>query len=109
MENIEIDRKLAEKMGYEVVGNNPTVAITDKYGHRTWNPSENMSDAWKVAERFGLCEIRREENPHAWVAVFTDGFEENQLHQSFSYRDKSAPMAICLAALKVIEGRNDDD
>jgi hypothetical protein len=104
MNNLEIDRNLAEAMGLPTTNDNDhVVLIAVGFESRIFSPSKDMRDAWEVAERFGLCEIRREENPHAWVAVFTDGFEENQLHQSFSSRDKSAPMAICKAALKVIE------
>jgi hypothetical protein len=117
MTNLEIDRKLAEAMGYEDVGVRGTKVSGQYVYYRNikenvlykFHPTEDVDDAWKVAEKFGLCEIRREEDPRAWVAVFVDGFEENQLHESFSARDKSAPHAICKAALKVIEwGKSDE-
>jgi hypothetical protein len=111
MTNLEIDCKLAEAMDYKILAALPLVIIKEKpyLTARQWSPHLYMGDAWEVAKRLGLCEIRREENPYAWVAVFTDGFEEDQLHQSFSSRDKSAPMAICKAALKVVEGGNSDE
>jgi hypothetical protein len=85
MENIEIDRKLAEAMGYKELVENGYL----------WEPSVDMSDAWEVAERFGVQQLnKRDDGWRVWVGI--DKKWE-------SVDAETAPLAICKAALKVIE------
>ncbi|EST12230.1 BC1872 family protein [Sporolactobacillus laevolacticus] len=108
MNNLEIDRKLAEKLGYtdiEVMYDNspyPIIgACSPKDGYWTeWNPTGNMKDAWEVFNFFKLDELYRSLN--IWVAMRY----ENDAHPIVNAQsDESAEKAICLAALKVIENQ----
>lgn len=96
MTNHEIDRKIAEAMGYRL-GKQSMDGTLRVYKSETnkvpryFRPTESMSDAWEVAEKFGLTDLRSYAGGR-WIAWFG----------SFAEYDESAPLAICLAALKVI-------
>jgi hypothetical protein len=88
MTNLEIDRKLAEAMGYKELVENGYL----------WEPSVDMSDAWEVAERFGVEELKKTDKG-LWAATIYK-------HNAFGWfmeTAETAPLAICKAALKVIE------
>jgi hypothetical protein len=62
---------------------------------RRWNPSEDIAVAWEVVEKMrerGLLLKLHQGNPHGWTAQFAEVW----------HVDLTAPLAICLAALKAI-------
>ena len=73
-----------------------------------WSPSRDIADAWELVERLGLWLIRDEGH---WIAcqpepddVYVDavtGIIDGHL-QNIAAAD-TAPLAICLAALKAME------
>ncbi|WP_037581447.1 BC1872 family protein [Sporolactobacillus terrae] len=93
-ENAVIDSKLAEAMGYK--------QLVENEGY-LWEPSTDMSDAWEVSERFGLDSISRNQENGTWTAVFKTN---NGL---IVQTESTAPLAICKAALKIIEGSKSDE
>lgn len=108
MTNLEIDRKLAEAMQF------PQITPPTKRGKLIvwktftskgvyWHPTTDMGDAWEVAERFGLTDLRKETTlgEDHWFAVFS--------YESIMEFGKTAPLAVCKAALKVIEGSKTDE
>ncbi|WP_332238910.1 BC1872 family protein [Sporolactobacillus sp. KGMB 08714] len=112
MTNLEIDRKLAEAMGYKILNENfrGHLMLIDPKSHDAWGefsygcewkPTESMSDAWKVAERFGLAELKNQRYGNGrWKALMA-------IKHSYWFMQaeaETAPLAICKAALKVIEG-----
>jgi hypothetical protein len=94
MENAEIDCKLAEAMGYKELVENGYL----------WEPSIDMSDAWEVAERFGIDDIRRLYTGE-WL-VWKRG---KSTMDGLTAQAETAQLAICKAALKVIEGSKSDE
>jgi hypothetical protein len=109
MTNLEIDRKLAEAMGFTVLQGQKVmnqIQIVDDSGEkRSFAPVISMEDAWEVAERFGFRSLRL-----SGITEKYNVFLENQQATYTAYaEDKSAPLAICKAALKVIEGSKSDE
>lgn len=102
MTELKISRKLAEAMGYELDGRSfdDVIGVYKNASNRVpryFRPHRDMSDAWEVAERFGLDSISRNATEDTWTAAFdTDG---GLIVQT----EKTAPLAICFAALKVID------
>lgn len=115
MENIEIDRKLAEAMGYEVyeLGYPDVVKVykdppeTWKRPCEDWYPTINMQDAWKVAEKFNLGCLDYHNNK--WGATMLADGRFRDMPDYIVASAESAPMAISLAALKVIERSKEND
>jgi hypothetical protein len=69
MENAEIDRKLAEAMGYEIRTVHGLCMVNhDPYDPNfyPWSPTGNICHAWEVSERFGVQQL----NKHAEVGVY---------------------------------------
>jgi hypothetical protein len=101
MTNIEIDRKLAEAMGYEVMNDNPIVLVRYEKGcnWQAWQPHGYMKDAWEVAEHFGFRYLRKNTLNGKYYAYLRFANEKAD----------TAPMAICLAALQMIEGSKSDE
>ncbi|WP_028982859.1 BC1872 family protein [Sporolactobacillus terrae] len=104
MTNLEIDCKLAEAMGYEVYEFGlPDVKVykdppeTWKRPCEDWYPTINMQDAWEVAKHFGFRYLRKNSLTRQFEAFLDCG--------STYEKARTAPMAICKAALKVIEGQ----
>lgn len=101
MTNLEIDRKLAEAMGYEIdthtLGELRVFKNASNKVARYFRPTESMSDAWEVAERFCFDDISRNAVEGTWTAVF------NTDSGLVVKTEQTAPLAICKAALKVIE------
>lgn len=97
MTNQEIDHKLAEAMGYK--------ELVENEGY-LWEPSTDMSDAWEVAERFGKLALAIEKTVHSKL------HPERERYTAYigmsSAVAETAPMAICLAALRVIERDKND-
>ncbi|TCJ98221.1 UNVERIFIED_ORG: hypothetical protein BDK47_1187 [Anoxybacillus amylolyticus] len=105
MDSRAIDRLVAEKVMGWVQGE----YAKDKWYYKKneqiqgmakfindWNPSTNIADAWQVVEKFEIVEINR----------IMDGYScEITLFDPFRIRRgeaKTAPLAICLAALKAV-------
>lgn len=116
MDSREIDRLVAEKvMGWRLksfagAAGGFTAWVNDdgkivKYENDCtlhvhqydfWRPTINIADAWQVVEKFEIVEINR----------IMDGYScEITLFDPFRIRRgeaKTAPLAICLAALKAV-------
>jgi hypothetical protein len=118
----EIDRLIAEKvMGCEEA---PSIWFNDydkskkyycisdtldkeiniiEYVDRGWvqylfYPSENIADAWQVVEKLDVEEFsisKFGQEYHVWVEIELGG-------EGFLIKSKTAPLAICLAALKAV-------
>jgi hypothetical protein len=97
MTNLEIDRKLAEAMGYK--------ELVENEGY-LWEPSIDMSDAWEVAEHFKILGINRTVD---WKWMASAIIDTPKVYQHIKETNESAPLAICKAALKVIEGSKSDE
>lgn len=69
-----------------------------------WSPSTNISDAWMVVERIGHeFLVRKRKNGEDFRAfIIETGGKEDYAHA------KTAPLAICLAALKTVGVDADD-
>ncbi|EST11273.1 hypothetical protein P343_12760 [Sporolactobacillus laevolacticus DSM 442] len=108
MTTLEIDKKLARFL-------HPTWYLTTVTNGKTkktwkqfvdpkenelvdWNPSEDMRSAWEVAEHIGLIRLES----------FLDG---TWLATCGPYRSwgKTAPLAICQAAIEAFEGSKSDE
>ncbi|UAT29475.1 hypothetical protein K7T73_12780 [Bacillus badius] len=113
MNNREIDRLVAEKvMGWEPnLDDDGTVLSYDtEFGNlffyddneNDWSPSVNIQDAWKVVDEM------RANREFRFELVTTESFSLNykcrfRLDDVFvKVVSKSAPLAICLAALKAV-------
>jgi Phage ABA sandwich domain len=88
----EIDRLVAEKvMGWEA----------GKYAYGSWFPTTNIADAWKVVEKLSKdgfeFQVWREKNGKYNVEFAKDFFYVFGFAES-----ETAPLAICLAALKAV-------
>lgn len=107
----EIDRLVAEK----VMGWIPQREIQDRILYVLqdgthvalgWNPTVNISDAWQVVEK--LRETSVFSLHDAWDEgdnkIFCADFEYNDGYHVVNHYEyaKSAPLAICLAALKSV-------
>lgn len=97
MTNLEIDRKLAEAMGYKMTVDKDGVQWLDSGD--IFYPSANMVDAWAVAEHFGFRYLRKNTLTGKYQAYL----------QFANEKADTAPMAICLAALQLIEGSKSDE
>lgn len=116
MNNLEIDRLIAEKiMGWNIREVSDGVKWIQAEGYelyfsddiyREWMPSEDMSDAWLVVEK--LRERKIFTIYDAWdekdEKIFCANFQYNDTYHVVDYSAyaDTAPMAICLAALKVV-------
>jgi Phage ABA sandwich domain len=95
----EIDRLVAEKvMGLKI---DDYYFVLDEKGLREGellNYSTNIEDAWQVVEKldveeFSISKFGKEY--HVWVETELGG-------EGFLIKSKTAPLAICLAALKAV-------
>ncbi len=112
MNNREIDRLIAEKvMEWEVIEykNINTTVIDDgefPYEIEEFKPSKDMADAWEVVEKlrkfraFSIHDAWDEEDNLIYSArfLYADGAHVIE-YQAY---DKTAPLAICKAALKSV-------
>jgi hypothetical protein len=102
MNNREIDKLIAEKIM-------KVPCFLSQFGHGevlwaefegqdsvVFHPTSNMRDAWMVVEKLGEVNIDFA-NDLTEVWIYTEGPTLIGHHE-----DKSAPMAICLAALKSV-------
>lgn len=66
----------------------------------SWNPSTRIADAWKVLEKFPqpAYSIRMFHTKRGWVCEIMKNTPVGSLYRS---KEQTAPMAICLACLKV--------
>lgn len=106
-DNLAIDRKLAKAMGIEVEESKTfhSLWIMDGEMNDIWNPVNDMAQAWKVAERFGFKCLRKSGITGQYNAFFGN---QHITYSGYAV-DESAPLAICKAALKVIEGSKSDE
>jgi hypothetical protein len=116
MTDQEIIASLAEKvMGWKVCQNG--FAVDPRFGVHAlgatypferlgWNPLECIADAWMLAER---CHLTVTPGAKGWRAQSCNWHQSGETTAvgMTNYRDwyeaETAPRAICLAALKVIE------
>jgi hypothetical protein len=117
MKNWEIDKLIAEKvMGYRIIppSTHESTGITnDGYfviqeetededaiwiNQFEFSPSTDIQDAWKVVEK-----LRSNERQIDVVCQPSVYFAQMELNEELvTIENKSAPMAICLAALKSV-------
>ncbi len=108
MENRQLDIFMAEKvMGWRFIRSFPdnehvfqdekTRMITIPHH---WNPTESISDAFQVVEKMRTTHFKWFEMAHR-PNGFTCNFSGDPKHTEFA---ETAPLAICLAARKCIEG-----
>jgi hypothetical protein len=101
--NFLIDRKLAAALGLEVhdvsLG---SIMVIGKHDTYIFSPTRYMDHAWRVAEAFEFSKLEKT----------CDGYYQAYLATTRETAaigiDKSAPIAICKAALKVIEQMDGD-
>jgi len=101
MTNDELNYAVAvEVMGWKATGGYYTGDFDDPaYGN--WHPTESISDAWQVVEKmrekkFGfslVAALTDDTNKNIWMAIFAFGLVVEH---------KSAPRAICEAALAMV-------
>ncbi|MCQ2009231.1 hypothetical protein NOM01_04385 [Sporolactobacillus sp. STSJ-5] len=113
MDNLDIDRKLAEAMGYskfehDVIIRNghdhAVLMIPDGDSWRYFRPTEEIHDAWEVFIYFKLDALYRSLN--IWVAM---RYGNDNLPMVNAESDESAAKAISLAAMQAIERSKSDD
>lgn len=104
MDNLEIDKLVAEKvMGWEVAYF-PDINIYEAYDEEKnsiiisgeFSPSSDIQDAWQAIQKFKQYEINQlgsEVLVRVWI-----GFRHFDVRGNYS-----VPMAICLAALKAFK------
>lgn len=110
MEHIDIDEQIAEKLlGWTRLFPSSSIFRTPK-GHVAtatltsysgFQPSTNISDAWKVVKRlqeFGLWVTIQSDN-HNFLVTITHEGDELYAHA----QESSAPLAICKATLKSLK------
>lgn len=103
MENREIDRLIAEKvMGWEV-GEFPNINVIEAYSPHgvlqisdDWSPSTDIQDAWYVVEELDYDIKVTKYKSHVYQCHI---FIPNNVQMVIA---ETAPMAICLAALKSV-------
>ena len=104
----DIDKQIAEKvMGWEkrqahFHPSNPTYWFDGDERQMitaAWSPSTNIAHAWQVVEKMRTIHFKWFEMAHR-PNGYTCNFTGDPKHTEF---DKTAPLAICKAALKVIE------
>lgn len=122
MNSREIDRLVAEKvMGWKLKKRWPDILVweniegedraadeaTERYSvFEGFRPSTDISDAWEVVEKmkiktaFSIRDVWDENDNPAYLANFSsyDGTREID-HTAYA---ETAPLAICLAALKAV-------
>lgn len=103
-EKTSIDRLVAEKvMGWKIdeqVSNDDVVAVFDEKGNwGTFKPTEWIQDAWEVVEKLKIAVI-----PQAGEAPknmrYLAEIDDRPLGKHYEVFAETAPLAICLAALK---------
>ena len=98
----EINRQVAEKV-MKFTKHGATSYIDENNG-QVWffdefNPAERIDHAWMVVEKFISTALYKTEQ---WsCSLDLDGYKWGQAEAN------TAPMAICLAALKAKEGENE--
>lgn len=113
MNNREIDRLIAEKvMGWEVK-EIPSKKFLDAYvlykrpnqsniNDHQWNPSTYIQDAWQIVEKFDFASVDRITGYGEFYNVTLSVAEEDGTYSEVEAKADTAPMAICLAALKAV-------
>lgn len=105
-----INLLIAEKlMGWKLVtyGQDKYFSRPDgsAFRYERWNPTTIISDAWKVLEKLeslGDVLIAKDFNSSQWEVEITI-WQYGVIQKHFEVAAESAPLAICLAALKVID------
>lgn len=106
MKNADINRKVAEEvMGWTIQWDYPLHYVEKRDGEywkvtdTTFNPCEDISDAWKVVEK-----LKEKYNVHIIEWFFTEGTQVELTKDGKSIvciEEIGTPMAICLSALKI--------
>lgn len=105
----ELDKLIAEKvMGWsDLYGDGsylvPAQGDKEQYMLREgFNPSTNIEDAWKVVEKLDLLGGDRRLIKRRGVYEITDISQQGHGYRECIGSGKTAPHAICLAALRAI-------
>ena len=109
----ELDAMVAEKvMGWTmapdgcwviVTHNDPDDGLGPRQADETWSPSRDISAAWDVFERLSdrlpciMLNQPNDNHPREWCVEWFDGEQTLDIVTA-----DTAPLAICLAALKAL-------
>lgn len=107
----ELDALIAEKvMGLHVewrdgrplwVGKDlpgtPLVLDGGLFGHTIPNYSTDIARAWEVVEKFNDCRLHRDPKDRMWICAMNSYSAHQPVGEAIT-----APLAICLAALKAV-------
>ena len=100
MENKQIDRLIAEKVMWWKVADHKNIGVVEVIVEdgTTFNldqlkPSENISDAWEVVDKLSVSDFELCKYHANYICAFG---------RFFKAYAKTAPLAICLAALKSV-------
>lgn len=98
-----IDNSVTHMTGGQLLGVSPDERASPFTGYlaKTYVPhySTDMTDAWKVVEKIASCAIEHERDECRVVAI---AFRGDGLPYEGRATCKTAPLAICLAALKAV-------
>jgi hypothetical protein len=101
----EIDRLVAEKvMGWEVPYEYDDIGImayTIKTGAFAFSPTTNIADAWQVVEKFDKTDFRVVRNYRGNYSAGLMYWNKDTMVK-VEAKAETAPLAICLAALKSV-------
>jgi Phage ABA sandwich domain len=110
----EIDRLVAEKvMGWEpFYDDGDLISFVTEFGtlffsdddESEWNPTIDIADAWQVVEKLkntGDVLIAKDFDDNQWEVEITI-WQNESIHKHFVVKAETAPLAICLAALKSV-------
>lgn len=114
MDNREIDELLATKVMGWIETDMPSIPIYDdeeivwiredglEISAYNFRPSERIEDAWEVAEKFPFIEIEKEYDKY-FACIYTGTTNpkcEKGSQIVYLSEADTAPMAICMAALR---------
>ena len=101
MTDKDLDGWIALKiMGWRRATNHWVKGNKLQYAFDSWHPTESISDAFQVVEKMRTTHFKWFEMAHR-PNGFTCNFSGDPRHTVFT---ETAPLAICLAAKKAIEG-----
>ncbi|PFQ42809.1 hypothetical protein COK05_24480 [Bacillus cereus] len=108
MNNNSINQLLAEKvMGWHLRKLEHVDAWIDEQGNwilkQMWKPTTNIQDAWLVLEKFDFANVERVTGYGDFYKVNLSVPELDGTYSEVEVKSTTAPMAICMAALKSIE------
>jgi len=82
----------------------------DRYIDYVWNPLENINDAWRIADKLGICAIPQSaEDGFRWYACDIESVSYRgeeisiRVKGDTGYSKDTAQEAICYSALEVVK------